>query len=396
MSEYYDIYKSIAERTGGDIYIGVVGPVRTGKSTFIKKFMECLVLPNIEEPFVKTRAQDELSQSSAGRTIMTTEPKFIPEEAVRIELKDDINLRVRMIDCVGYIVNSALGYIENEHPRMIVSPWFDKPVPFELAAETGTRKVIAEHSTIGIVITTDGSISDIPRADYVDAERRVITELKELNKPFVVLLNCVEPFSDENAALSSALSDEYGVPVMPINCLDVDEKQISDIMSAVASEFPVKEINVKMPQWLTGLAKDHWLKTSVFDTIISFATGIEKMRDVAGKMAVLKGCEYISCAIKNLADLGTGSVQITVTLLPDLFYKILGELTGIEIADESSLLPRMLELVEIKKRFSKIEGALAEVEATGYGIVMPSIDELKLEEPVIMKQGGRFGVKLCA
>lgn len=396
MISNYEIYKNIAARTGGDIYIGVVGPVRTGKSTFIKKFMESLVLPNISGAGVRSRAIDELPQSSAGRTIMTTEPKFIPEEAVKIDLPNDISLKVRMIDCVGHIVPSALGYIENERPRMIVSPWYKEPVPFEVAAETGTQKVIAEHSTIGIVVTTDGSISDISRDDYLDAEKRVVNELREIDKPFIVLLNCVEPESDTNRALAAEMSTQYGVPVIPINCLDLNEEKITAILSVVTNEFPVKEINIRMPKWLTTLDNDHWLKTDVYQAVNNFASEIRRMRDISGSLPKLSMCEHIKCVSRNAADLGTGSVELSVNLNAGLFYKVLGEMTGLEIADESSLMPCMLELIETRNRYKKIEAALAEVEATGYGIVMPGIDELKLEEPEIVKQGGKFGVKLSA
>lgn len=396
MKSNYDIYKNIAARTNGDIYIGVVGPVRTGKSTFIKRFMETLVLPNIDSAYPRARAVDELPQSSAGKTIMTTEPKFIPEEAVKIDLPNDISLKVRMIDCVGYIVPSALGYVEEGQPRMIVSPWYEEQVPFEVAAETGTRKVINEHSTIGIVVTTDGSISDISREDYVEAERRVVNELKEIDKPFIVLLNCVEPQSEQNIALASSLSAEYEVPVMPINCLDIDEERITEILSTITNEFPVREINIKMPSWLTSLSREHWLKSAVYDAIYGFAVNVKKMSDVSAQLPQVAECEHIRCASRSASDLGTGSVELTVMLQPNLFYVVLGEMTGLDISDESSLMPCILELVRIRDVYRKIEGALAEVEATGYGIVMPGIDELKLEEPEIVKQGGKFGVKLCA
>lgn len=391
-----DIYKSIAARTGGDIYIGVVGPVRTGKSTFIKRFLEALVIPNIDVAARRTRAVDEMPQSSAGKTIMTTEPKFIPEEAVEIELPDGVHLRVRMIDCVGYIVPSALGYVESGQPRMIASPWFEQQVPFEVAAETGTRKVIAEHSTIGIVVTTDGSISNIPRADYLDAERRVVSELKEIHKPFVVVLNCTDPYSDEAQALAAALSGEYGVPVIPVNCLTLTEERITEILSTVTNEFPVREIAIRMPRWLGLLPRDHWLKGSVYEAVCRYAGEVERMSDVSRQLGSLTACEHIESAVKTRADLGTGSVLLTVALRPELFYRVLGEMTGLAIADESSLMPCILDLVRIKRCYQKIEGALAEVEATGYGIVMPGIDELHLEEPEIVRQGGKYGVKLCA
>lgn len=319
------IYKDIAKRTGGEVYVGVVGPVRTGKSTFIKKFMESLVLPNIASAAVRERSIDELPQSAAGKTIMTTEPKFIPEQAVNIELEEGVSLRVRMIDCVGYVVPNALGHIENEEPRMVISPWFDDAVPFSLAAETGTRKVINEHSTIGVVVTTDGSISDIARADYVDAEERVVSELKQINKPFIVLLNCVEPKSAENMELARELHEKYDVPVLPVNCLDIDEAEIKNILAVVTSEFPVKEIAFDMPRWITRLDKEHWLKSSVFSAVGDFSKSVVRMNDVPDKLFLLTGCEYVKCASRSSSDLGAGRVRLSLSLLPDLFYKIIGE-----------------------------------------------------------------------
>ena len=261
--ENVNIYADIARRTDGDIYIGIVGPVRTGKSTFIQKFMETLVIPNIESEYRRERAVDELPQSAAGKTIMTTEPKFIPEEAVKIALDGGADMNVRMIDCVGYIVPSSLGYFENEAPRMVMTPWFDEEIPFNMAAEVGTRKVISEHSTIGVVITTDGSITDIPREEYEEAERRVISELKEIEKPFVVLLNCVRPKSEAARSLAGELTERYGVPVLPLNCLELDSGDIKDIMKQVLYEFPIREICIDMPRWINSLAKDHWLKANV-------------------------------------------------------------------------------------------------------------------------------------
>jgi len=394
--EKSNIYSDIAMRTDGDIYIGIVGPVRTGKSTFIKKFMETLVIPNIPSEFRKQRAIDELPQSSAGKTIMTTEPKFIPEEAVNITLGDNASFNVRMIDCVGYIVPSSLGYFENELPRMVMTPWFEGEVPFNMAAEVGTQKVISEHSTIGIVVTTDGSITDIPRDEYEDAETRVINELKEINKPFIVVLNCVNPISENSRNLSADLSEKYGVPVVPINCLELSQEDIKGIIKELLFEFPVKEIAIDMPKWINSLGKDHWLKSNVFSVIKSSAENVMHISDVAGVRDNVCECEYIHSTNIDNINLGTGSVKLSVALNNDLFYKVLGEVTGIEIASEADLMPCMIELAAIKKKFSKFEGALQEVEATGYGIVLPSLEELLLEEPEMVKQGGKYGVKLKA
>jgi stage IV sporulation protein A len=390
------IYRDIAARTGGEVYIGVVGPVRTGKSTFIKKFMEQLVLPNISNDMARERATDELPQSAAGKTIMTTEPKFIPEEAIAVELEEGVNLRLRMIDCVGYIVPSALGQFEDEAPRMVVSPWYEQEVPFDVAAETGTRKVINEHSTIGIVVTTDGSISDIPRADYENAENQVISELKQINKPFVVLLNCVDPGGAASTELAGSLAVKYDVPVIPINCLDINETDIKGIISIITNEFPVRQINVDIPRWITTLKKDNWLKSSVLDALAVFASQIERMRDVAGRIPLIEECQYVRGASRVSADLGSGIVSVRVELQPDLFYRILGEETGLAITDEASLMSCIVDLSEVKQRFQKIKSALEQVEATGYGIVMPTLEEMRLEEPEIVRQGGKYGVKLRA
>lgn len=394
--ENSNIYADIVKRTDGDIYIGIVGPVRTGKSTFIKRFMETLVIPNIGSEFRKERAIDELPQSAGGKTIMTTEPKFIPEEAVKINLEGNAELNVRMIDCVGYIVPSSIGYFENEAPRMVMTPWFEEEVPFNMAAEVGTQKVINEHSTIGIVVTTDGSITDIPRDEYEEAEERVISELKELNKPFVVLLNSVRPNSQSTRSLSQELNGKYDVPVIPINCLELDTSDIKDLMKELLFQFPITEIDIDMPRWINSLDKDHWLKSSVFNSIKNSAVNAMHINDVDLVTENINNSDYITnCNVNNI-NLGTGAAQINVSLDGDLFYKILGEVTGIDINDESGLMPCMIELAQIKEKYKKVESALMEVEATGYGIVMPEIDELTLEEPVIVKQGGKYGVKLNA
>lgn len=391
-----DIYSDIAKRTDGDIYIGIVGPVRTGKSTFIKRFMEQLVIPNITSEFRRERAVDELPQSAAGKTIMTTEPKFIPEEAVEVKINDNTKFNVRMIDCVGYIVPSAIGYIENEAPRMVVTPWFEEEIPFAMAAEIGTQKVIQDHSTIGLVVTTDGSISDIPREEYEEAEQRVIDELVSINKPFIIVLNCVDPDSAESQKLAEQMSKKYGNVVIPVNCLALDEESINNILRQVLYAFPIKEINISMPKWITALDKNHWLKCSVMGTIRNAAADMHHVRDVDKLTERISDGDYIDGSRIDTIDLGKGSADVSIDLEKCLFYKIIGEETGIEISNDNDLMPLLKELMCIKKKYEKIENALSEVEATGYGIVMPQLDDLTLEEPEIIKQGGKYGVRLKA
>ncbi len=390
------IYKDIEVRTGGDIYLGVVGPVRTGKSTFIKRFMDILVLPNIEEAYIKERAIDELPQSSSGRTIMTTEPKFIPENAVSINLDDTSRFNVRLIDCVGYIVPSSLGYIEGDTPRMVMTPWYEEPVPFNMAAEIGTEKVINEHSTIGLVVTTDGSISDIPRDEYEQAEKRVIGELKSINKPFVVLLNCIYPQSEEAVKLSKRLTEEYNVPVVPVNCLELGENDIKAILSRILYEFPVKEVAIKLPMWVNALDTNHWLRSDLTDSVKNSIDKIAHIRDLTFLENSLNESKYANSVKIDDIDLGKGTAKLSVKLIDDLFYKIIGENTNLEINSDRELMETLIELSKIKKKYMKVKNALDEVEATGYGIVMPEIEELTLEEPEIMKQGGRYGVRLKA
>ncbi len=390
------IYHDIESRTGGDIYIGVVGPVRTGKSTFIKRFMETLVIPNIDNASKKERAQDELPQSAQGRTIMTTEPKFIPEEAVEIELKEKAKLNVRLIDCVGYIVPSSLGYIENEQPRMVKTPWFPDEVPFNMAAEIGTQKVITEHSTIGLVITTDATITEIPREEYEEAEERVIKELKEINKPFVMILNSVSPENQETINLANSLSDKYSVPVIPVNCQNMTEMEITEVLSSVLYRFPVCQISVELPSWVMSLDRDHWLRSSIINTVKTSSTEINCVSDINNLIDGINENEFITCAQINSIDLGNGTCVIGTNFDNELFYKIISEQTGLSIGSEQDLVNSLNELSKIKKKYERLENALEEVEATGYGIVMPDIDELTLKEPEIVKQGGRYGVRLSA
>ena len=390
------IYKNIARRTDGNIYIGVVGPVRSGKSTFISRFMQSLVIPSIDNEFRRERAVDELPQAAAGKTIMTTEPKFVPEEAISVEVEDNTVMNVRLIDCVGYIVPSAIGYIENEAPRMVKTPWFDTEIPFNMAAEIGTQKVINEHSTIGLVITTDGSITDIPREEYREAEERVINELNSIKKPFVVVLNCRDPHSEAAKTQAHEMEQQYGKPVIPINCLEIDENTIKDILAEILLQFPVKEINIKIPKWLTALEKGHWLKSEVFDALKKSAEGIVNIGQVKNISCSMDDCKHVAgCNVEKI-DLGQGAGFVEVQLKNELFYQILGETTGLQLKDEGDLMPCMIELANIKKKYEKVKCALDEVEATGYGIVMPGIDELTLEEPEIVKQGGKYGVRLRA
>ena len=390
------IYKDIEARTGGDIYIGVVGPVRTGKSTFIKKFMDVLVLPNIKEQYIKERATDELPQSSSGRTIMTTEPKFIPENAVGITLDDNAHLSVRLIDCVGYIVPSSLGYIEADNPRMVKTPWYDEAIPFNMAAEIGTKKVINEHSSIGLVITTDGSIGDIPRQEYEDAEKRVINELKSINKPFIVMLNCQAPNSQEARDLSERLSREYGVSVMPVNCLELSEDDIKEILKKILYQFPVKEVTITLPSWINSLPLEHWLRASLNETVKTAALGISKIKDLYLLENTLKDNKNAEYVKMNKINLGLGSAEYSLGVARELFYSVITENTNLEISDDRDLIDTLTELALIKEEYMRVKNALDEVEATGYGIVMPRLDELSLEEPEIMHQGGRYGVRLRA
>ena len=390
------IYQDIAKRTDGNIYIGIVGPVRSGKSTMINRFMDSMVIPNIQGEYQRERAMDEMPQSAAGRTIMTTEPKFIPEEAVKIELGSGGEFSVRMVDCVGYIVPSALGYIEDDKPRMVKTPWFEEEIPFNMAAEIGTQKVITEHSTIGIVVTTDGSISDIPREEYEEAEERVIRELQEINKPFVVLLNCVEPRTEEARGLAIELSDKYNVPVIPVNCLELGEEEIKTILGQILYEFPIGEIDLDLPTWITGIDGNHWLKKNLFSSVIDAIGEAKHIREIEMLIRRLEQNEYVEHSQLKTVELGCGKAKVQVGLCQNLFYQILAEETGLEICGEEGMLRCLTELAEVKRKYDKVKLALDEVERVGYGIVMPEKEEMTLEEPEIMKQGGQYGVRLKA
>ena len=396
MEENLKLYQDIANRTQGDIYVGVVGPVRTGKSTFIKRFMDLLVIPNIENEYKKERARDELPQSAGGRTIMTTEPKFIPNEAVEITIGDNLKLKTRLVDCVGYLVNNAIGYLEDDMPRMVKTPWFDEEIPFEQAAEIGTKKVIQEHSTIGILVTTDGSITDIPREDYVSAEERVVNELKALNKPFVIVLNSDDPFSDYTKNLASELEEKYQTSVIPTDCSRLDMEDINDIFGKILYEFPIEKMNINFPKWVDGLSDSHWLKEELYNEIKDAFSNIRILKQVNGGVTKLQSTKIINKTVIDEIKLGEGTINISINLYEELFYKILTEISGVEINNEGDLFSTITNLAETKKEYDKISNALEEVKATGYGIVTPSIDELILDEPEIIKQGTRFGVKLRA
>ncbi|MBE6531181.1 MAG: stage IV sporulation protein A [Ruminococcaceae bacterium] len=392
----HSIYRDIAERTGGDIYIGVVGPVRTGKSTFIKRFMESLVLPNIGDGYSRDRARDEMPQSAAGKTVMTTEPKFVPDEAVSITIDDCASLRVKMIDCVGYIVPEALGTIENGQPRMVHTPWQQEPMPFVEAAEMGTEKVIKEHSTIGMLISTDGTIGEISRESYVAAEERIVGELKALGKPFAMVLNSADPSSESSIALAYELEAKYDVPVALVSCIDLDAEDITRILELVLHEFPVSEIRIKMPSWMSALDSSHKIKASVNASVCTCADKIRKTGDIKDAFAELGNNEYIKSSIIEDIDLGTGKAVMNVSFDDELYYSVLSELSGFEIANERELISLLKDLAQMKSRYDRVAEALTMAEEKGYGIVMPTVEELRLEEPQIVKQSGGYGVKLCA
>ena len=392
----HSIYRDIAERTGGDIYIGVVGPVRTGKSTFIKRFMEALVLPNIAEGYSRERARDEMPQSAAGKTVMTTEPKFIPDEAVQISVDGCSNLKVKMVDCVGYIVPEALGTIEDGHPRMVRTPWREEPMPFVEAAEMGTHKVISEHSTIGMLITTDGSIGDISRPSYVEAEERIVDELKALGKPFAMILNSAHPESESAISLAYELEAKYQVPVALVSCIDLDAEDIRHILELVLHEFPVCEIKICLPQWTTALEDDHRIKSSIIADIHSCAEKVNKAGDIKDAFTSLMNNEYIKAVTVDEIDLGTGKARISMAMKDGLYYGVISELTGFGINGEEELISLLKELSEMKQRYDKVKEALDEAEENGYGIVMPDMGEMSLAEPEIVKQPGGYGVRLRA
>ena len=392
----FNIYRDIAERTQGDIYVGVVGPVRTGKSTFIKKFMDTMVIPKINNTYKKERAKDELPQSGSGKTIHTTEPKFVPNEAIEITIDDDVNFKVRLIDCVGYIVKGALGYLEDDEPKMVNTPWYEYEIPFEDAAEIGTRKVITDHSTIGLLVTTDGSITGLAREDYVEAEERVVEELKSINKPFVVVLNTKNINSPETEILKNDLEKKYDVTVQVMDVFNMTEKDIEKLFNQVLTEFPVKEINIDMPVWVEKLSPDHWLKKEFFKIVKGMCQNINKIKDIKPIFNDAKNTENLGASALEQINLGDGTAKMLLKPSEDIFYKVLSENCDVNVSSESDLIVLIKELNAAKKEYDKIKDALIDVKETGYGLVAPQLSEMSFEEPEIVKQGSKFGVKLKA
>ncbi len=393
--EKTDIIKSISNRTGGDIYLGVVGAVRTGKSTFIKKVIETLVVPNIEDEYEKKRALDEIPQSAQGKTIMTTEPKFVPSQAATIHI-DEVEAKIRLVDCVGYVIPNAKGYEDENGPRMVKTPWYDEQIPFVEAAEIGTEKVIKDHSTIGIVVTTDGSIGELTRNDYVEAEERVVSELKEMGKPFIVILNSTHPMLPETERLSEKLTENYGVPVLPVSVENMTERDIYSILREALYEFPVAEVNINMPEWIGCLSKDHWLKKIYVEKIRESVVDIDKLKDVDRIITPFQDCEYINRAYLSDVNTETGVITLTLDCPNDLYGTVLKEIIGVDITSKSALLSLFQEYQVAKKEYDQVKDALAMVKQTGYGVATPTLQDMKLSTPEIIKQGSRYGVKLKA
>lgn len=393
--EQFSVYKDIKARTGGEIYLGVVGPVRTGKSTFIKRFMELMVLPEIEDEHSRTQARDELPQSAAGKTIMTTEPKFIPKEAAEVALGDGIDVQVRLIDCVGFMIDGAAGHIENDSERLVKTPWFDYQIPFTKAAEIGTRKVITDHSTIGIVVTTDGTIGDLKRSAYIPAEERTVSELKELGKPFLLLLNSVKPFSDETRQLALELSNKHGVSVLPVNCEQLKKEDILHILEMILKEFPVTQLNFRIPKWLEILPSDHWLKAGVIQAVKDLMGKVTLMKDVGDALAgvvtdVIRGMKA------DRMDLSDGTVSVDVNVDDHYYYDILSDYVGIPINGEYQLMQQLRSLARMKQEYEKVQNAMTQVRLRGYGVVTPEKSEIILDEPQVIRHGNKYGVKMRA
>jgi len=394
--ENVDLIKDISKRTNGDIYLGVVGAVRTGKSTFIKKFMENIVLPNMEDENDRARAQDELPQSSAGRTIMTTEPKFVPNQAVQLEVDDGFFVNVRLVDCVGYTIESAQGFEDENGPRMIHTPWYEEPIPFNEAAEIGTRKVIQEHSTIGVVVTTDGTIGDIPRSDYLNAEARIVDELKEVGKPFIMILNSTKPYSQETELLRQSLNEQYDIPVIAMSAENMNEDDAYNALREALFEFPVLEVNVNLPSWVMVLEEDHWLKVNYQEAIQETVKDIRRLRDVDRIIGHFAEYDFIESAKIHGVDMGEGIAEIDLDAPNYLYDQVLKEIVGVEITGKDHLLQLMQEFTKAKREYDQIADALAMVKQTGYGVASPSIGDMTLEEPEIIRQGSRYGVRLKA
>lgn len=394
--EKYEIYDDIKTRTNGEIYVGVVGPVRVGKSTFITEFMKKLVLPNISGKYPKERAIDELPQSADGKTIMTTQPKFVPNEAVKICVHDNVDMKVRLIDCVGYLVAGAMGHIEGDQPRKVKTPWSEDEMPFEEAAELGTKKVMREHSTVGIVVTTDGSVTDIPRANYVDAEERVVAEMKNCHKPFVMVLNCKSPTSSDAKKLAASLEEKYAVPVVALNATEMKENDIDKVFEKLLYEFPVTSIKLRMPKWLQALSYNDEIIQEIASQMRTFANGMNKLSDVDKNKLVFTESEAFEPITFTNIEMGDGTVKFNIIPKEGLFYKVLSKECGYEIKDDFELISYIKELAIAKLEYDKLKTALEEVRETGYGVVAPRQEDFVLEEPEVIRQGSRFGVKIKA
>jgi stage IV sporulation protein A len=389
------IYQDIATRTGGNIYIGVVGPVRTGKSTFIKRFMETLVLPGIEDVYMRERARDELPQSGSGRTVMTAEPKFVPEDAVRVDA-GGAEFSVRLIDCVGYLVEGAAGAEEDGSPRMVTTPWFDHEIPMTEAAELGTRRVIAEHSTVGIVVTTDGSIADIPRASYVPAEERVVAELKAIGKPFVLVLNAADPASPAARALAAELAGKYDVACVPVSCLSLEEDDVRSIIRSLLLEFPIRELGICLPSWVTALPPEHPVPARIYAALREASAGMTRLRDAEAAVLKLGQSDAVAGAALRAIRAGSGTVLAEAVLSQGLFYETLSERSGFTVKDDGDLLQLLTDMAGVKQEYDRVRDALESVRKRGYGVVYPRVEELKLAEPEIVRRGGRYSVRLKA
>ncbi len=393
--EKQEIIKDIALRTGGDIYLGVVGAVRCGKSTFIKKVLENLIIPNIDDEFERKRALDEIPQSSGGKTIMTIEPKFVPNNVAKVKV-DDLECNMRLVDCVGYVIKNAKGYEDENGPRMVKTPWFNDEIPFVQAAEVGTEKVIKDHSTIGIIMTTDGTIGDFTRDDYVEAEERVVKELKEYHKPFIIVLNTKTPNSNETRSLASNLTETYGVPVLPIDVINMNEKETFDILREALYEFPVMEVRVEIPDWISVLNKEHYVKKEYIEKIKQSILEVDKLRDVSSITDYFSDCEYIDKASLVSISPQTGVAVVRLDASDDLFNKVLNEMIGVDITKKSQILAMFQDYKESKAEYEQFKTALKMVKTTGYGVANPTLKDMTLDKPEITKQGSRYGIKLKA
>jgi stage IV sporulation protein A len=394
--EKVDLFKDIAERTGGDIYLGVVGAVRTGKSTFIKKFMEQVVLPNIQNESDRVRAQDELPQSAAGKTIMTTEPKFVPNQAISLQVDEGLDVNIRLVDSVGYAVPSAKGYEDDNGPRMINTPWYEDPIPFHEAAEIGTRKVIQEHSTLGVVVTTDGSFGEIPRHDYLESEARVVNELKEVGKPFIMVVNTTRPYHPDTEELRQQLNEKYDIPVLAMSVESMTEHDVYNVLREALYEFPVCEVNVNLPSWVMVLNENHWLRENYQHSINETVKDIKRLRDVDRVVGYFGEYDFIDKAALAGIEMGQGIAEIDLYAPDDLYDQILKEVVGVEIRGKDHLLQLMQEFAHAKKEYDHVSDALRMVKQTGYGVAAPSLEDMSLDEPEVYRDGARFGVRLKA